>query len=84
MTIVFLEVSPAKLTNRELVKIYDRLKASKKLRQTPVKKLESNLQKANHIRRTERKVTIRLPRSKRSANDGPRSLGTLWSLGQIR
>ena len=64
MTIVFLEVSPAKLTNRELVKIYDRLKASKKLRQTPVKKLESNLQKANHIRRTERKVTIRLPRSK--------------------
>ena len=64
MTIVFLEVSPAKLTNRELVKIYDSLKASKKLRQTPIKRLENNLQKANHIRRTERKVTIRLPRSK--------------------
>ena len=64
MTIVFLEVSPAKLTNRELVKIYDSLKASKKLRQTPIQKLDKNLQKANHIRKTERKVTIRLPRSK--------------------
>ena len=64
MSIVFLEVSPAKLTNRELVKIYDSLKASRKLRQTPIKRLEKNLEKANHIRRTERKVTVRLPRSK--------------------
>ena len=64
MSIVFLEVSPAKLTNRELVKIYDSLKASRKLRQTPIKRLEKNLEKANNIRRTERKVTLRLPRSK--------------------
>ena len=46
MSIVFLEVSPAKLTNRELVKIYDSLKASRKLRQTPIKRLEKNLEKA--------------------------------------
>ena len=64
MSIVFLEVSPAKLTNRELSKIYDSLKASKKLRQKPLKQLVTNLQKAGHIRRTERKVTIRLPRNK--------------------
>ena len=64
MTIVFLEVSPTKLTNRELAKIYDSLKASRKLRQPPAQKLDKNLQKANHIRRTERKVTIRLPRNK--------------------
>ena len=59
MTIVYIEVSPKKLSNREASKVYDSLYRQGRL--DPHEKLTKNLQKAQYIKDTERFVTIRLP-----------------------
>ena len=59
MTIVYIEVSPKKLSNREVSKVYDSLYRQGRLDQHD--KLTNTLQKAQYIRNTERFVTLRLP-----------------------
>ena len=58
-TIVYIEVSPKKLSNREVSKVYDSLYRQGKLAQHD--KLTNTLQKAQYIRNSERFVTIRIP-----------------------
>ena len=59
MTIVYIEVSPKKLSNREVSKVYDTYYRQGKL--ATHEKLTSTLQKAQFIRDSERFVTLRLP-----------------------
>ena len=58
-TIVYIEVSPKKLSNREVSKVYDSLYRQRKL--APHDRLTNTLQKAQYIRNSERFVTIRIP-----------------------
>lgn len=66
--IIFLEVKPSKLSNRELTKVFEGLKRQKRIK-AGYEDLDSNLKKANYLRNIhgQRYVTIRLRQSQLDA-----------------
>ena len=66
--IIFLEVKPSKLSNRELTKVFEGLKRQKRIK-SGYEDLDSNLKKANYLRNIhgQRYVTIRFRQSQLDA-----------------
>ena len=64
MTIIYLEVKPQKLSNRELAKIYETLKRQGKILDETDKKLNTATGKSYYVRQNHRYVTIRIPENK--------------------
>ena len=67
MTIVYLEVKPQKLSNRELAKVYETLKRQGLVTDEEDRKLTTNTGKSYYVRTNHRYVTIRIPQSKLDA-----------------
>ena len=67
MTIVYLEVKPFKLGNRELAKAYDTLRRQRKLRGAGNQNLTSFSEKAYYIKQNHRYIPLRIDESKLEA-----------------
>ena len=67
MTIVYLEVKPHKLSNRELAKVFETLKRQGQVTNEEDRKLNTQLGKAYYVRTNHRYVTIRILQSKLEA-----------------
>lgn len=67
MTIVYLEVKPHKLSNRELAKVFETLKRQGQVTSDEDRKLNTQLGKAYYVRTNHRYVTVRIPQNKLEA-----------------
>ena len=67
MTIVYIEVKPFKLGNRELAKAYDTLKRQRKLKGAANQNLTSFIQKAQYIKQNHRYIPLRILEDKLQA-----------------
>ena len=64
MTIVYLEVKPHKLSNRELAKVFETLKRQGLVSDTEDRKLKTTTGKSYYVRQNHKYVTIRIPQDK--------------------
>ena len=67
MTIVYLEVKPHKLSNRELAKVFETLKRQGQVTSEEDRKLNTQLDKAYYVRTNHRYVTVRIQQNKLEA-----------------
>ena len=67
MTIIYLEVKPQKLSNRELAKVYDTLKRQGLVKDEEDRKLTTNTGKSYYVRTNHRYVTVRIQEEKLDA-----------------
>ena len=64
MTIIYLEVKPHKLSNRELAKVFETLKRQGQVSGVEDKQLTTTIGKSYYVRQNHKYVTIRLPEDK--------------------